>query len=503
MKHWTRYLNWQDVPTLWSVTILLGLTVLYVFVFFSVYPSIGPEIAAGVAIPVIAAGWFYGLRGGLLGALLLGVLLNTLLANLAGFEPGGWDVLVHTGGLPGTIAVMVIGAAIGSLSDIVNNLETQVEERTEALRQSKQQLSGILDSIEDAVWSISVDDYRLLYLSPGAERIYGRPVSAFFEDLNLWFRAVHPDDRKQVAGFRDTVLEKGSLHLEYRIVRPNGEIRWISNRASLIRDSSGTPVRFDGITHDITVRMQVEEELRRRREELSHVSRVAMMAELASSLAHELNQPLTAILTNAQVTRRLGTGTEADSTELDELLEDIVNDAKRAGKIIRRQRDFLRKGESETKPLDINELIVGVKAFAQADTLEHNVNLVLDLGTDLPITVGDRIQLEQVLLNLIRNGSEAMKDLKDDHRELVVQTSMGEPNSLMISVRAAGPPLDAKVFDQMFKSFHSTKPDGLGMGLSISRSIVRAHGGQLWATKNDDQGITMHFTLPCQERGSS
>ena len=163
----------------------------------------------------------------------------------------------------------------------------------------------------------------------------------------------------------------------------------------------------------------------------------------------------------------------------------------------------MRKGDSETKPLDVNELIIGVETFAQADALENNVNLVLDLGTNLPRTVGDRTQLQQVLLNLIRNGSEAMKDLKDDLRELVVQTSMHEPNSLMISVCDAGPPLDAKVFDQMFESFHSTKPDGLGMGLSISRSIVQAHGGQLWATKNDDQGITLRFTLPCQEEGSS
>ena len=461
-------------------------------------------MAAAVTIPVMAIGWFYGLRGGLLGALLLGVFLNTLLLNLAGFEPGGWDVLVHSGGLSGTIAIVVIGAAIGISSDIVNNLETQVSERTEVLSQSKQQLSGILDAIEDAVWSVSLNDYKPLYLGPGVERIYGRPVSEFFENPDLWLGAVHPDDRQQVADFRDIVLEKGSLRMEYRIVRPNGEIRWVYNRASLIRDSSGKAVRFDGITNDITDRIQLEEELKRHREELSHVSRVAMMAELASSLAHELNQPLTAILTNAQVTRRLRAGTEADSSELDELLEDIVNDAKRAGKIIRRQRDFLRKGDSEAKLLDINELIIGVKTFAQADALENSVNLVLDLGPDLPRTVGDRTQLEQVLLNLIRNGSEAMKDLdEDDHHELVVHTSMSEPNSLLISVRDAGPPVDAKVFDQMFESFHTTKPDGLGIGLSISRSIVQAHGGQLWATKNDDQGITMRFTLPCQEQGSS
>jgi PAS domain-containing protein len=174
VKHWTRYLNWQDLPKLWTVSILLGLTALYVVVFFSVYPSSWPEIAASIAISVMAAGWVYGLRGGLLGALLLGVFLNTLLVNLAGFDPGGWDVLIHTGGFPGTFAILLIGLAIGSLSDLVNNLETKVAERTEALRQNKELFSGILDSIEDAVWSISLNDYVLLYLSPGAiEQVKG------------------------------------------------------------------------------------------------------------------------------------------------------------------------------------------------------------------------------------------------------------------------------------------------------------------------------------------
>jgi len=230
---------------------------------------------------------------------------------------------------------------------------------------------------------------------------------------------------------------------------------------------------------------------------LAHVARVSAMGELAAAIAHELNQPLTAIRTNAQATRKMLARGGVDRAELDEALGDITSDAVRAGEIIRRLRDLLRKEDAERVPLDVNELIRGVEPFARADLLEHNAVLVMQLAARLPSVIGDRIQLQQVVLNLIRNASEAMRDAAQ--REIVMSTASAGPETIEVTVRDHGSSLSDEEFGRMFQPFYTTKPSGLGIGLSLSRSIIEAHGGLLWATRNDvDTGITMHFTLPIE-----
>ena len=171
--------------------------------------------------------------------------------------------------------------------------------------------------------------------------------------------------------------------------------------------------------------------------------------------------------------------------------------------MIKRQKDFLRRGELRKRPLDLNEVIYGVEGLVRPDLFQNNVRMVLDVAPDLPEVIGDRIQLEQVLLNLIRNGSDAMKDLAEDHCDLMVKASAGASGTITVTVRDTGPPLEDEAFDQMFEPFYTTKPQGLGMGLSISRSIIEAHGGHLWATCNDKKGMTLSFTLPCDQGRSS
>ena len=272
--------------------------------------------------------------------------------------------------------------------------------------------------------------------------------------------------------------------------------RRVQERTRQLADSN------TALRSEITERKRTEEELQRRRDELAHMSRVVAMGELATTIAHEINQPLTAILSGAGATRRLLAADEPDLAKLDEAQQMIVESATRAGKIIRRQFDFLRRGEVKKAPVAMNELIRNIEPVIRAEVLRNKIALLLDLAPDLPSLMGDPIQLEQVILNLIRNSLEAMEGPAWGNRELLLQTSMSGPHRIVLRVRDTGPPIDDETFAQMFTPFHSTKPEGLGMGLAISRTIVEAHGGRLSSTRNADLGITIDLTLACEERSS-
>ena len=349
-------------------------------------------------------------------------------------------------------------------------------------------------------WNIQTDEVSR---SVEACLILGLSPKDYTLSKKLINRYIQPEDRELIRTSRQKALTEGTPYsIDFRLLHPNGERKVVHTEAEVHHDKDGTPIRMVGTLHDITERVRAEEELQHHREELSHVSRVETMAEMAASVAHELNQPLTAILTNAQFLHRV-LATDKRAKELDGALEDIIDNSKRAGEIIRRQRHFLSRGERERSPLDINELIRGLEIFTRADIQKNKVKLVLDLAADLAKTNGDRIQIEQVLLNLIRNGMESMQELDNEGRELVVKTSMSEPNVIMVGILDTGPPINDEVFEQLFEPFYSTKASGLGMGLSISRSLIESHGGRLWASRNEDQGITMCLTLPRKEGESS
>jgi signal transduction histidine kinase len=233
------------------------------------------------------------------------------------------------------------------------------------------------------------------------------------------------------------------------------------------------------------------------RAELAHVSRVTTMGELATALAHELNQPLTAIRGNAQAARRFMAGGRNDPTKIDEALVDIVKGAGRAQGIIQRLREFVRPGENPKEQLDINEVLRDVESFARADANQYGVALAMDLAPGLPSTPGDRIQLQQVLLNLVHNSAEAMAEPAGQDREIVIKTSAQDANPILVAVGDAGHGQDDDGSARMFEPFYTTKADGLGMGLAICSTIIESHGGRLWATRNPDRGLTVQFALPC------
>ncbi len=246
-------------------------------------------------------------------------------------------------------------------------------------------------------------------------------------------------------------------------------------------------------------RKQVELEAQRLRQELAHIGRVSTLGELTASLAHELNQPLTAILNNAQVAQRFLAAEVVDVVEMREILNDIVADDKRAADVIRRLRLLLKKGELEYVSLDLNEIVTEVARLMMSDSAIRNVSMRLEAATDLPRVRGDRVQLQQVVLNLVLNGLEAMREPGPGDRNLLIRTFSEGANLVGVAVKDAGPGIGAKDADHIFDALYTTKAEGLGMGLAIARTIVDAHDGRLTAANNADGGARFQFTLPVEK----
>jgi C4-dicarboxylate-specific signal transduction histidine kinase len=236
--------------------------------------------------------------------------------------------------------------------------------------------------------------------------------------------------------------------------------------------------------------------------ELTHLARIASLADLTVALTHELNQPLTAIRTNAHAMQRLVTrGERAD--ELNDVLRDIVDDSTRAADLIWRLATLVRRRETQRVPVNVNRLVRDFQAIARVEAQRHGARLVLRLAPNVPVAAGDPVQIQQVLLNLIRNAAEAMADIEPAARVVEVSTSMTAPSQVTVSVADSGPPVDDAALRRLFRPFNTTKPDGIGVGLAISRSIVEAHGGRVWAERRSPNGLTVHFTLLAERDGST
>jgi len=248
---------------------------------------------------------------------------------------------------------------------------------------------------------------------------------------------------------------------------------------------------------DISERKQAELEAARQRNELAHLSRVTTLSELSGSLAHELSLPLAAILSNAQAAQRFLARGDANLAEVREILNDIVSEDKRAGEVIRRLRLLLKKGEVQQHSLGINEVVQDVLRLMRSDLVNQRVTVDIELAQNLPTVMGDPVQLQQVLLNLVVNACDAMTDCDTPERRLLVRTGMENGSSAVrVSVTDRGGSIPEEKMEQVFEPFFTTKAKGMGLGLSVCRTIISAHQGKLWATNNPDCGATFHFSLP-------
>ncbi|HME60183.1 MAG TPA: ATP-binding protein, partial [Candidatus Binatia bacterium] len=261
----------------------------------------------------------------------------------------------------------------------------------------------------------------------------------------------------------------------------------------------GSAKQVLGSSTDITQRKKTELELREQRAELAHITRISTMGELSASLAHELNQPLTAILSNAQAALRFLSSKPSDIEEVREILEDIVKDNSRASEVIRQMRALVKKENIEFASLDLAALIRDVVVLLHSDAILQNIKISLLLDENLTSVLGDKVQLEQVVLNLLLNAFDAMKDCPALEREVKVRAEPYGASLIKVAVRDRGMGLSVDKLDKIFEPFYTTKGEGLGMGLSICRSIIEAHGGQLWADNNVDSGATFYFTLPVEK----
>ena len=298
----------------------------------------------------------------------------------------------------------------------------------------------------------------------------------------------------------------GKYQTEYRVMLPDGATRWISSQGRVELDATGQPVLIRGAARDVTARKQAEQETQLLRQEIAHAGRVSILGQLASGLAHEINQPLASILRNAEAAELFLQHPSPDLDEIRAILSDIRSDDERAGQVIDRMRGLLKRQALETGRLDVGALVGDVAALVRIDAATRQVKLDVDVPADLPHVRGDRVQIQQVLLNLILNGMDAVHGTGVEDRRVDVTARLDvRPGAQLIEIAVgdAGHGIPADTLARIFDPFFTTKPNGMGIGLAVSRTIVEAHRGRLWAENRNGGGAAFRFTLPIAEEDAT
>jgi PAS domain S-box-containing protein len=378
---------------------------------------------------------------------------------------------------------------------------TERKEAENALRQSETYLAEAQRLSHTGSFGWRVVSGEIIW-SEETFRIFGYDKAPSVT-LDMVFQRIHPNDRARAKQTIDRASSDGKdFDHGYRLLMPDGSVKHVHATAHAATDASGG-IEFVGAVTDVTARKRAEEELHEAQAGLAHVTRVTALGELAASIAHEVNQPLAAVVTNAAACLRW---LDRETPNLDEArgtVRSIIKDGSRAGEVIQRVRGLVNKTAGQKAPLHLNEVVDEVITLVQHELFSHRVLLRLELAPALPLVLADRIQLQQVILNLVVNGIEAMQAVTDRPRELVIQTHQDETHQILLTVKDCGIGIAADNADRLFDAFFTTKSSGMGIGLSICRSIVDAHGGRLSASGNVGPGATFQFTLPLHQEDNT
>jgi PAS domain S-box-containing protein len=379
---------------------------------------------------------------------------------------------------------------------------TDIEDRKRAeekLQARETNLRQIIDGIPGLVAAIS---------PAGVPEVMNQPFLEYFgktaEEMRNWSTngVIHPDDLPRVIdAFTNSIATGTPFDLEIRYHRADGVYRRFEVRIHPARDADGRITRWYGLLIDIEDRKRAEEALSKAQSELAHVTRVTSLGAMTASIAHEVNQPLSGIITNAGTCLRMLATDPPNVEGARETARRTIRDGNRMSEVISRLRALFSKKEPTTEPVNLNEAVVEVIALSIVDLQKNRVMLRPELADNLPVVAGDRVQLQQVILNLLRNGSDAMSTIEDRARQLLIRTERDEGDRVRLTVQDAGVGFDPQAVDRLFDAFFTTKGDGMGIGLSVSRSIIERHHGRLWATLNDGPGAAFSFSIPRAPEG--
>jgi two-component system, LuxR family, sensor kinase FixL len=400
--------------------------------------------------------------------------------------------------------VVVMGYELSRDLLRASQLVKELQASEAGLRESEARMSLAVDAADLGIWVTDLARSEV-WASDSWRTLFGFAPSQHLEFDDVLQR-LHPDDRdalRQAHALAVAGSNGGRYQTEYRVKLPNGATRWISSLGRVEVDASGRPAVMRGASREVTARKHAEQETQLLRQEIAHAGRVSMMGQLASALAHEINQPLASILRNAEAAELFLQYPSPDLDEVRAILADIRKDDERAGHVIDRMRGLLQRHTLVTRRLDVRALVGDVVALVRVDATTRQVKLDVDVPRDLPDVHGDRVHLQQVLLNLILNGMDALTAAGQENRRVSVTARFGGGQIVEIAVADTGPGIPADALAQVFDPFFTTKPNGMGMGLAISRTIIEAHGGRLWAENTNGGGAAFRFSVPIAEEAAA